>query len=83
MEFYNLLQKKHDSRDDFIAFLRYMTEQRAYINALDEETKDDFLYHFGKIPEYTIQYIDRDSSMILSKLATISMACDRIKEAVK
>lgn len=83
MEFYNLLQKKHDSRDDFIAFMRYMISQRAYINEFDDKTQEDFLFHFDKIPEYTIQYIDRDSSLILNKLATISMACDRIKEVVR
>lgn len=82
-KFYNLLEAKFDSKEDFIAFVSYMIRQRAYINEFDEGTKEDFLHHFDLLPKYIDEQINKGNSEILQKLATIEIACKGIMGAIR
>ena len=82
-KFYNLLEAKFDSKEDFMAFVSYMIRQRAYINEFDEGTREDFLYHFDLLPKYIDEQINKGNSDILQKLATIEIACKSIMEVTR
>lgn len=82
-KFYNLLEAKFDSKEDFIAFISYMIRQRAYINEFDEGTREDFLYHFDLLPKYIDEQINKGNNDILQKLATIEIACKSIMEVIR
>lgn len=83
MELYTLFERRNDSRKDFKKFLSYMVTERNQINSMSESIKDDFLFHYGKIPDYFEEYIQQHQNSVLEKLARIEIASKGIKEAIQ
>ena len=80
---YRLLEDKHKSSSDFRAFLTHMINERNHINAMPEQERADFAYHYSKIPEYFEQYIQKYEHGVLRPIAAIQVAVGDLQKAIK
>ena len=82
MNLYNLLENRNKSKQDFKQFLQYMVKERSQINGMLDSDKENFLYHFDKLPQYFEEYTQLHIEKIISALASIEIASKRIKDGV-
>jgi len=82
-EFYHLLNDKDKSMYDFIKFIDFMIDNNKYIDAKsNKDIKEDYLYHFEKIPQYTREIIQQLRYKVIGDIASIGLATTRLSEKV-
>jgi len=82
-EFYHLLKDKDKSMYDFIKFIDFMIDNNKYIDAKsNKDIKEDYLYHFEKIPQYTREIIQQLRYKVIGDIASIGVATTRLSEKV-
>ena len=79
---YNLLQDRNKSSDDFRKFLQYMITERNQLNGMHEDFREDFMFHYNRLPQYFDEFEKRNEHETLRQLAMIQMATDRIKNGI-
>ena len=80
---YEVINRKEDTVKDFITFLEFMFENYKYVDSLKEKTeRENFMYHFDKIPSYARRVLGKARYDILGDIATIGMLTNRMSEKV-
>lgn len=80
---YEIIKRKDDTIKDFVTFLDFMFENYKYVGSLKEKTdRENFMYHFNKIPSYTRRVLGKIRYDILGDIATIGMLTNRMSEKV-
>lgn len=80
---YNLLENKHKSSADFRAFLTYMINERSYLQGMPEKEREDFIYHYDKLPQYFEQFMEKYQTDILRSIVNIQISASHIEKAIK
>jgi hypothetical protein len=82
-EFYHLLSDKNKSMYDFIKFIDFMIMNNKYIDAKsNKDIREDYLYHFEKIPQYTREIIQQLRYQVIGDIASMAVVTTRLSEKV-
>lgn len=83
-KFYNLTQNKDKSFKDFMDFLHFMFDNRHYSKAIKEESdRDNFDYHFNKIPQYTHEMFTKLDHELSTHISTTHIGLARISDKLE
>lgn len=78
---YELVNNKDKSLHDFIKFLDFMIENNKYMNS-GKFDRDDYLYHFQKIPSYTRDILCKFRYDLIDYTAQIGIINDRLNKKI-
>ena len=77
---YKAINNKDDSFKDFTDFVDFMFEHKDSLTELPDADRQNFTYHFNKIPSYTRDALGKIRHELIKKSQDISIEANRMVE---